>query len=309
LTAGNLSGTIPSAVLGNSTLYIGTTAVLLNAASGSITSLSVNISGSAGSATTATTATNATNVAVTDNTSSSATWYPTLVSTTTGNLPITTSSTKLSFVPSTGILTAGGVALTGNLGTVTSVSTTGSVNGITLTGTVTTNGTLTLGGTLDLSSPPAIGGTAPNTGTFNVLHGKSYAQTSTSSPYSIVDTGIYSNTATVGYGNGAIYDVYIGGDPYATGSAQYYSTIAGLIFISNGYNGTTTGNYISYTQLGINAAPIFPAQLVVTAVFWNGSSEVSFTSSPTTSQIRIKVTYQDTGNIGYGQQVYLAKRM
>jgi len=122
LTAGNLTGTIPSAVLGNSTLYIGTTAVLLNAASGSITSLAVNISGSAASATTATTATNATNTAITDNTSSASTWYPTIVSTTTGNLPITTSSTKLSFVPSTGVLSANGVALTGNLGTVTSVT-------------------------------------------------------------------------------------------------------------------------------------------------------------------------------------------
>ena len=144
LTAGNLSGTIPSAVLGNSTLYIGTTAVLLNAASGSITSLAVNISGSASSATTATTATNATNVAVTDNTSSIATWYPTLVSTTTGNLPITTSSTKLSFVPSTGVLSANGVALTGNLGTVTSVAAL----------TLGTSGT-------DLSSTVATGTTTP----------------------------------------------------------------------------------------------------------------------------------------------------
>ena len=48
-------------------------------------------------------------------------------------------------------------------GTVTSVSGTGSVSGITLTGTVTTSGSLTLGGSLDLSSPPAIGGTTPNT--------------------------------------------------------------------------------------------------------------------------------------------------
>jgi len=61
---------------------------------------------SATTATTATTATNATNTAITDNTSSSATWYPTIVSTTTGNLPQTTSSTKLSFVPSTGTLTS-----------------------------------------------------------------------------------------------------------------------------------------------------------------------------------------------------------
>lgn len=48
-------------------------------------------------------------------------------------------------------------------GTVTSVSGTGTVSGITLTGTVTSSGSLTLGGTLDLSSPPAIGGTTPNT--------------------------------------------------------------------------------------------------------------------------------------------------
>lgn len=48
-------------------------------------------------------------------------------------------------------------------GTVTSVSGTGTVSGITLSGTVTSSGNLTLGGTLDLSTPPAIGGTTPNT--------------------------------------------------------------------------------------------------------------------------------------------------
>jgi hypothetical protein len=47
-------------------------------------------------------------------------------------------------------------------GTVTSVSGTGTVSGISLSGTVTSSGSLTLGGTLDLSSPPVIGGTAPN---------------------------------------------------------------------------------------------------------------------------------------------------
>jgi len=49
-------------------------------------------------------------------------------------------------------------------GTVTSVGTAGTVSGITLTGgPITSTGTITLGGTLDLSSPPAIGGTTPNT--------------------------------------------------------------------------------------------------------------------------------------------------
>ena len=54
-------------------------------------------------------------------------------------------------------------------GTVTSVGGTGTVSGITLSGTVTSSGNLTLGGALDLSSPPAIGGTTPNTGRFTTL--------------------------------------------------------------------------------------------------------------------------------------------
>jgi hypothetical protein len=58
---------------------------------------------------------------------------------------------------------------TNPLGTVTSVGGTGTVSGISLSGTVTTSGNLTLGGTLDLSSPPAIGSTAANTGAFTTL--------------------------------------------------------------------------------------------------------------------------------------------
>jgi hypothetical protein len=58
-------------------------------------------------------------------------------------------------------------------GTVTSVSGTGTVSGISLSGTVTSSGSLTLGGTLDLSSPPAIGSTAANTGAFTTLSASS----------------------------------------------------------------------------------------------------------------------------------------
>ena len=57
---------------------------------------------------------------------------------------------------------------------VTSVATAGTVNGITLTGgPITSRGTVTLGGTLDLSSPPAIGSTAANTGAFTTLSASS----------------------------------------------------------------------------------------------------------------------------------------
>jgi len=105
LPAGELSGTIPSGVLGNSSLYIGTTSIALNRSSASQSLTGVNIDGSAGSATTATTATNATNVAITDDTSTATDMYPTWVTTTTGNLPMKVSSTKLKFNPSTGVLT------------------------------------------------------------------------------------------------------------------------------------------------------------------------------------------------------------
>jgi hypothetical protein len=108
LSAGQLSGTIPSGVLGNSTLYIGTTAIALNRSSSAQSLTGVNIDGSAGSATTATTATNATNVGVTDDTTTASEMYLSWVTSTTGNLPIKVSSTKLKFKPSTGVLTATG---------------------------------------------------------------------------------------------------------------------------------------------------------------------------------------------------------
>jgi hypothetical protein len=108
LPAGQLSGTIPSAVLGNSSLYVGTTSIALNRSSSAQSLTGVNIDGSAGSATTAGTATNATNVAITDDTSTAAEMYLSWVTTTTGNLPIKVSSTKLKFNPSTGVLTATG---------------------------------------------------------------------------------------------------------------------------------------------------------------------------------------------------------
>jgi hypothetical protein len=113
LPAGQLSGTIPSGVLGNSSLYIGTTSIALNRSSSAQSLTGVNIDGSAGSATTATTATNATNVAVTDDTSTATDMYVSWVTSTSGNLPNKVSSTKLKFNPSTGVLTATGGVLGG----------------------------------------------------------------------------------------------------------------------------------------------------------------------------------------------------
>jgi hypothetical protein len=113
LPAGQLSGTIPSGVLGNSSLYVGTTAIALNRSSSAQSLTGVNIDGSAGSATTAGTATNANNVAITDDTTTASEMYVSWVTSTTGNLPIKVSSTKFKFNPSTGVLTATGGVLGG----------------------------------------------------------------------------------------------------------------------------------------------------------------------------------------------------
>jgi len=114
LPAGQLTGTIPSTVLGNSSFYIGTTSIALNRSSSAQSLTGVSIDGSAGSATTATTATNATNIAITDDTSTAADEYLVWVKNTTGNLPAYVSSTKLKFNPSTGVFTATGGTGGGN---------------------------------------------------------------------------------------------------------------------------------------------------------------------------------------------------
>lgn len=108
LPAGQLSGTIPSGVLGNSSLFIGTTSIALNRSSASQSLTGVSIDGSAGSATTAGTATNANNIAITDDTSTNADYYPVWVTNSTGNLPAKVTSTKLKFNPSSGVLTTTG---------------------------------------------------------------------------------------------------------------------------------------------------------------------------------------------------------
>ena len=103
---------IPNSALNNSSVIVGTTAISLGSSATTIAGLvSVTsttfvgaLTGNASSATTATTATNATNIAITDNTSTNATYYPVFVSNSSGNNPATTSSTKLKYNPSTGAL-------------------------------------------------------------------------------------------------------------------------------------------------------------------------------------------------------------
>jgi hypothetical protein len=171
------------------------------------------------------TATNATNTAITDNTSSSATWYPTIVSATTGNLPQTTSSTKLSFVPNTGTLTA--TAFSGSGASLTGISLTSGVSG-TLPilnggtgqtsftsgqihyGSFSTSSNLTFDGTnltaTGIQNTP-IGGTTPNTGAFTTTTVRSgailYLNRSDNNAY---------NTMTYGSGDVFLFNQANGGN-------------------------------------------------------------------------------------------------
>ena len=103
-----------------------------------------NLTGTAASLT-AGTATNAVNTGITDDTTTAATMYPTWVTANTGNLPQKTTSTKLTFNPSTGVLsstsfTGAGTGLTGTAASLTAGTVTTNAN---LTGDVTSVGNAT----------------------------------------------------------------------------------------------------------------------------------------------------------------------
>jgi len=90
--------------------------------------------------TNATNATNATNIAITDDTTTASAVYPTWVTTTTGNLPAKTASTKFSFIPSTGYLSVTGLTSP----VINNPTVTNYVESVVAIGTVTTTNTIAL---------------------------------------------------------------------------------------------------------------------------------------------------------------------
>jgi hypothetical protein len=155
----SVTGTYPNFTVSSADQYVGT-----------VTSVAALTLGTTGTDVSSTVATGTTTPVITLN-------IPTASATNRGALSSTDWSTfngkQAALVSGTNIKTVNSNSLLGSgnisVGTVTSVGGTGTVNGLTLSGTVTGSGNLTLGGTLDLSSPPAIGGTAPSTGAFTTL--------------------------------------------------------------------------------------------------------------------------------------------
>lgn len=123
------------------------------------------------------TATNATNVGITNDAATATSVYPTWVTANTGNLPAKTTSTKLSFVPSTGVLTStsfsgAGTGLTGTAASLTAGTVTTNAN---LTGDVTSVGNATTIGNLKVTNAmianSTIDLTAKVTGTLPLANG------------------------------------------------------------------------------------------------------------------------------------------
>jgi len=140
------------------------------------------------------------------------------------------------------------------------------------------------------------------------VSGQTYPQTSTSSTISIVDTGIYFDTPIVGYGESATYEVFITGDPNATGSSRYRAISIGFINVITGYSGSIN-QIITYDEIMNKPAPV-AGGLTVSAVFWDGATEsTNVAEGSTTNQIRLKVDGYNSSHVGYGQYVQIVKRM
>lgn len=199
-------------------------------------------------AATAGTATNATNVGTTDNTSSSSTYYPTLVSATSGNNPITTSSTKLSFVPSTGILTSTGFsgAHNGTVGATT--PNTGAFTTITASSTITPTSTVGIVGTTTNDNVQA--GSFGEYVSSTISSGSSITLTTSGTVYNVTSisltAGDWDVTGIVLYtsSNGTTTFSYI-----QSGSTSTSATLGGSGTYSSGsYGNALLGAIVDFSQ-------------------------------------------------------------
>lgn len=205
----------------------------------------IAISGNAGSATLATNATKADQTNTTEDTTTAVAVYPTWVTANTGYLPQKTTSTKLSFVPSTGVLS--------------STSFAGAGTG--LTGTATT---LSIGGTAALATNVDIlDETAVATVHYPVLSvnntGSSRPKTSSTKLSYVPSTGVLSATSFTGAGTGLTGTA---GALSIGGVAATASATTNAVTFNNGGAGAASGTTfngsaaqtISYNTVGATAA-------------------------------------------------------
>jgi hypothetical protein len=228
------------------------------------------------------TAANATNIAITNDVATATAVYPVWSGANAGNNAAQTSSTELSFVPSTGMLTATGFAgpLNGAVGGTTPAA--GAFTTIDASSTVTLNGNVVVGaGNLDIQ-----GSTTPQ---LNLVD--SGGQTWT--------IGYNAGSAIVGYydATGGNWGFYIGNG--ATGACTFPRGIAST--------SVTTGTVVVTGGIGISATTASTSTTTGAIVNTGGmgnAGQVTMTAistgSPTTKTANYSLTATDTSLIFNG---------
>ena len=230
ISGNTISLTSNSVTLGSTSLTLGGTITTV-AGLTSVTSTTF-VGALTGNASSATNATNATNIGITEDTATATPVYPTWVTANTGNLPQKTTSTKLSFIPSTGVLSA--TQFTGSGAGLTSIPNTALTNSsITIGSTVVSLGTTatTIAGLTSVTSTTFVGALTGNATT---------ATTATNLPGGLLgsihyQSGVGATTLLAGnttttlkvltqVGNGSISAAPAWTDALTAGIARKYST-------------------------------------------------------------------------------------
>ena len=250
-----------------------------NFSAGTITAALSGNATTATSATSATTATNATNVSVTDDTTTATALYLALVGASSGNNPLKTTSTKLMFTPSTGVLAAtafsGPSTSAGKLTTARTFALTGDVTG-TVSSDLTTGASIaTTHGSLSGASMHAAATSLANGFMSSSDKSKLDASTSTSTASTLVLRDASSN-----FSAGTITAALSGNASTAT-KLQTARTINGVSFDGSA-NITVPANNSTLT-----------AGSYLTGTSYNGAAAATFAVDGTTAATANKVVVRD----------------
>ena len=219
-----------------------------------------------GSATSATDATNATNIAITNTSASASANYLVFVDSTSGNNGAKVTSTKLTFVPSTGILTATGFSgpINGTIGATT--ANTGAFTTLSASSTVSGTGFSTY-----LASPPAIGGTSAAAGSFTTLSSSTSSSLKAITEGALYDLGTTGGTIAPNVANGNVQKITLNS---ALTLNAFTSPVAGQTLTLIIYGGTAYTSITSTMKFagGIKTLTGTAGCIDILSVYYDGTN-------------------------------------
>lgn len=139
----------------------------------------------------------------------------------------------------------------------------------------------------------------------SVVQGPAYPQTSTVTTTSIIDTGIFKDTASTGFGNAAIYDLYVSANTDQTANADYRSWACGFVAVATGTFTAVKAQNVSYTSLG--TGNLGTTNLTVAVTFFD-ASEGTIKAYADNYQIRLKIS-GFSNNTGSSLNCLLVRRL